>query len=123
VEDHRADLVLIVAGYTSEMGEILTANPGLASRLPTTITFEDYSASELLQILQRIAADNDYSIGADPRLIEAITASMAEPAFGNAREMRNLFEAAVRRQAWRLREISDVSVDQMRILTVDDVLP
>lgn len=122
IEDHRATLVLIVAGYTTEMDEFLTANPGLASRMPTTITFEDYSAAELLQILQRIASDNDYTIDADQRLVEAITARMAAPAFGNAREMRNLFEAAVRRQAWRLREISDVSVDQMRALTVDDVL-
>lgn len=122
VEDHRDTLVLIVAGYTSEMAEFLTANPGLASRLPTTITFEDYSAPELVQILQRIAGDNDYLIEADPRLVELITARMSAPAFGNAREMRNLFEAAVRRQAWRLREVTDVSVEQMKTLRVEDLL-
>ncbi len=122
MEDHRDELVVIVAGYTAEMAEFLTANPGLQSRFPTTITFADYSAAELVQILGRIAADSDYTIPDDARLAQAVSAKMATPGFGNAREMRNLFEAGVRRQAWRLKDVHDVSVEQMKALTVEDLL-
>jgi hypothetical protein len=122
MEDHRDELVVIVAGYTVEMGEFLNANPGLQSRFPTTITFADYSAEELVLILGRIAADNDYTLPDDPRLAQAVAAKMTVPGFGNAREMRNLFEAAVRRQAWRLKDVADVSVEQMKALTAEDLL-
>ena len=122
MEDHRDELVVIVAGYTDEMREFLASNPGLQSRFPTTITFADYSAAELVDILRRIAADNDYTIPDDPRLAEAVAARMSGPAFGNAREMRNIFEAGVRRQAWRLKDVADVSVEQLKSLTVEDLL-
>jgi replication-associated recombination protein RarA len=122
MEDHRDELVVIVAGYTTEMGEFLSANPGLQSRFPTTITFDDYSADELLEILRRIATDHDYVVPADDRLATAIGARMGQTAFGNAREMRNMFEAAVRRQAWRLRDVSEATVEQMKTLTVEDLL-
>lgn len=122
MEDHRDELVVIVAGYTDEMREFLASNPGLQSRFPTTITFADYSAAELVDILRRIAADNDYTIPDDPRLAEAIAARMSGPGFGNAREMRNIFEAGVRRQAWRLKDVADVSVEQLKSLTVEDLL-
>lgn len=122
MEDHRDELVVIVAGYTDEMREFLASNPGLQSRFPTTITFADYSAAELVDILRRIAADNDYTIPDDPRLAEAVAARMSGPGFGNAREMRNIFEAGVRRQAWRLKDVADVSVEQLKSLTVEDLL-
>lgn len=122
MEDHRDELVVIVAGYTDEMREFLASNPGLQSRFPTTITFADYSAAELVDILRRIAADNDYTIPDDPRLAEAVGARMSGPGFGNAREMRNIFEAGVRRQAWRLKDVADVSVEQLKSLTVEDLL-
>ena len=122
MEDHRDELVVIVAGYTDEMREFLASNPSLQSRFPTTITFADYSAAELVDILRRIAADNDYTIPDDPRLAEAVAARMSGPAFGNAREMRNIFEAGVRRQAWRLKDVADVSVEQLKSLTVEDLL-
>ncbi len=124
MEDSRGNLVVIVAGYPSTMRTFLDSNPGLESRFPTTITFGDYSVSQLLEILGRIAADNDYVIDSpqDSRLVSEVTAAMETPGFGNARAMRNLFEAGVRSQAWRLKDIDDLSVEQMRTLTVEDVI-
>lgn len=122
MEDHREELVVIVAGYTAQMQQLLASNPGLESRFPTTITFTDYTAAELVEILTRIAANNDYVVPQDPGLLAAVEAMMGTQEFGNAREMRNLFEAAVRRQAWRLRETAQLSVTDMKALTLADLL-
>jgi len=124
MEDNRESLVVIVAGYTQEMRDFLASNPGLESRFPTTITFEDYTPQELLAILSRIAADSDYRIEApdDPALAAWVTQAAQREGFGNAREMRNAFEAAVRRHAWRLRDTPEVTVEQMKTLTTSDLL-
>lgn len=123
MEDHRDNLVVIVAGYPQNMQGFLASNPGLDSRFPITITFEDYSAAQLLEILNRITADNDYALAepADPVLRALIEKMMGQEGFGNARAMRNLFEAGVRRHAWRLKDVTDVSVDEMKTLTTADI--
>src|SRR5207342_1352881 len=64
MEDHRDDLVVIVAGYPAPMEVFVAANPGLASRFRTTITFDDYTDDELVQILTRLTAAADYTLGA-----------------------------------------------------------
>jgi Holliday junction resolvasome RuvABC ATP-dependent DNA helicase subunit len=124
MEDNRHDLVVIVAGYTDVMRTFIQANPGLESRFPTTIVFSDYTADELLQILERLAADSDYTLveGSAPQIRSLLATMALTPDFGNARTVRNLFEAAVRQHAWRLRDVADVSLDQMRTLTAEDVL-
>ena len=124
MEDNRDSLVVIVAGYTEEMHEFLDSNPGLESRFPTTITFADYSPEELLAILTRIASQNDYQVAEpdDPALVDWVRQASQKEGFGNAREMRNLFEAAVRQHAWRLRDTAEVSVEQMKTLTTADLL-
>lgn len=124
MEDHRGDLVVIVAGYPANMQEFLESNPGLESRFPITIEFGDYSIDQLIEILGRIAGENDYVLAApaDPRLRNTIESMMGEEGFGNARAMRNLFEAGVRRHAWRLRDTAEVSVEQMKELTTEDLL-
>lgn len=124
MEDHRDELVVIVAGYPENMQTFLKSNPGLESRFPTTIGFDDYTVEELLAILRRIAEANDYAVAdSDDDRLEDLVAQMTQrPDFGNARSMRNLFEAAVRRHAWRLKDVEDVSVEQMRTLTAEDLL-
>lgn len=106
------------------MHAFIESNPGLESRFPTTIEFADYSADELLQILQRMCEDADYQLaaGAGTRVRDALADLSKAPDFGNARTVRNVFEAAVRHHAWRLRDDIDVSVSEMRTLTVDDVV-
>ena len=123
MEDNRRDLVVIVAGYPENMQEFIGSNPGLESRFPVTITFADYSPDELLQILQRMCADADYALaaGAEDQVRAVLGQLAGAPDFGNARTVRNVFEAAVREHAWRLRDIIEVTVDQMRTLTAEDV--
>ncbi len=124
MEDNRHDLVVIVAGYPTNMQEFIAANPGLESRFPTTVEFADYTPAELVQILQKMCRDNDYTLDPDAAETarEMFTAMAAGEGFGNARTARNTFEAAVRLHAWRLREFAQPSVDQIRTLTRDDIL-
>ena len=106
MEDHRDELVVILAGYTKEMETFLTANSGLASRFPNKIEFPDYTAEELLQITHVQAKNKGY------RLAEACTepllgyyarwqAADARTA-GNGRLARNTLEKAIFHQSRRL---------------------
>ncbi|MEO7753236.1 MAG: AAA family ATPase, partial [Terracoccus sp.] len=123
MEDHRQDLVLIVAGYPDPMAAFIGQNPGLASRFTTTIEFDDYSDDELVEILTSIAEGSDYALTdeASRRVRMTFEATARTPAFGNGRMARNLFEHAVGRHAWRLKDATEPTRDDLRLLTVDDV--
>jgi SpoVK/Ycf46/Vps4 family AAA+-type ATPase len=122
MEDRRDDLVLIVAGYPDPMVIFIAQNPGLASRFRTTIEFDDYTDEELVHILQQMAQAADYDL--DNACVERFTAVLATtprgPIFGNARFARNLLEAAIGRHAWRLRDVAEPTVEQLRMLNADD---
>ena len=122
MEDHREDLVVIVAGYPEPMVGFIAQNPGLASRFTTTIEFDDYSDDELLAILDSIATGSDYELTDDARrrVRHQLEATPRTPAFGNGRFSRNLFEHAVGRHAWRLKDATEPSRDDLRLLTGDD---
>jgi hypothetical protein len=122
MEDHREDLVVIVAGYPDPMVGFIAQNPGLASRFTTTIEFDDYSDDELLAILDSIAGGSDYELTDDARtrVRHQLEATPRTPAFGNGRFSRNLFEHAVGRHAWRLKDAKEPSRDDLRLLTGDD---
>ncbi len=123
MEDHRDELVVIVAGYPGPMQGFIDANPGLASRFRLTLTFDDYSDDQLVEIFARIADGSDFTPTDDAtqRLRQILTLTPRDTGFGNARFVRNLFEAAVVRQAWRLRDEPDPSVEQLRALVADDL--
>ena len=123
MEDHREDLVVIVAGYPEPMVRFIAQNPGLASRFTTTIEFDDYTDDELLAILDSIADGCDYELtdeAAQRRVRHHLEATPRTPAFGNGRFSRNLFEHAVGRHAWRLKDATEPTRDDLRLLTADD---
>ncbi|MEW1954464.1 AAA family ATPase [Terrabacter sp. NPDC080008] len=124
MEDHREDLVVIVAGYPEPMVAFIAQNPGLASRFTTTIEFDDYSDEELLHILDSIAEGSDYELTDDARrrVGHLLEATPRGPSFGNGRFARNLFEQAVGRHAWRLRDAKEPTRDELRLLTADDLV-
>jgi hypothetical protein len=123
MEDHRDELVLVVAGYSEEMTTFIDANPGLASRFRTTIDFPDYTDDQLLAIFKSMCSDADFS--PSDKCIELLRAQLRgvihDREFGNARFIRNIFETAVVRQAWRLRGVTQPTVDQLRTLEADDL--
>ncbi|NUT92164.1 MAG: AAA family ATPase [Saccharothrix sp.] len=125
MEDHRGSVAVIVAGYTGEMTGFLAANPGLASRFGKTVEFEDYSAEELLGIIDRMAVAGEYHLdrGADPVLLDHFSRAALDPNFGNARDARRLFEAVRKAQSQRLRTLGRIpDVEELRELRVEDVL-
>jgi SpoVK/Ycf46/Vps4 family AAA+-type ATPase len=106
MEDHRDDLVVVVAGYTEKMGEFLDSNPGLRSRFSKHFHFDDYAPQQLTRIFQSFCrkADFQLSAAAEKELarIFAILSAGRNDTFGNARLARNLFEATVNKQANRI---------------------
>lgn len=106
MEDHRDELVVILAGYTREMEIFLTANSGLASRFPNRIEFPDYTAVELLQITQVLAKNKGYTLAeacTEPLLgYYARWQSADARTAGNGRLARNTLEKAIFHQSRRL---------------------
>ncbi len=106
MEDHKNDFILVLAGYPSEMEMFLSANPGLRSRFPIQLSFDDYTEKELLLIADLFCEKREYKLSerARKRLGEMVMAERygREAVFGNARAVRNLVEKAIRKQAMRL---------------------
>ena len=125
MEDKRNDLVVIVAGYPLPMQVFIAQNPGLASRFRTTIDFADYSDTELEGIFTGMVTQADYDLG-DGCLTtfrELLGAQVRDETFGNGRFARNVLEAAVGKHAWRLRDVEDPTLDQLRTLLPEDLTP
>jgi hypothetical protein len=124
MEDHREDLVVIVAGYPVPMEQFVSVNPGLRSRFRKTITFADYSLDELVAIFDRMAAKADYTPTEEcrARLRELAAADEKAEGFGNARWARSKLETAMVNAAWRLRDVESPTLDQLRHLEADDLV-
>lgn len=125
MEDHRDDLVIIVAGYTDEMHRFLKANTGLYSRFNKFICFADYTEEELLQILESMAEDAGFCLtdGAREKIAKQLH-SMSDSRrkeFGNARGIRNMFERLVSNQANRIIQYSMQSIKDITVITEEDV--
>jgi len=123
MEDHRDELVVIVAGYPLPMARFLTTNPGLESRFATTIGFDDYTDAQLREIFALAARKADFVPSPEALdLVEQIVAAQPRhEGFGNGRLARNLLDRAVLRHAWRLRDVAEPSVEQLRTLLPEDL--
>ncbi|MDO5520258.1 MAG: AAA family ATPase [bacterium] len=126
MEDHRDDLVVIVAGYKEEMQEFLKSNTGLISRFNTFVEFQDYTCSELIEILKSFAEKNEMKFSEEA--MRQITKQLMEQdvvhskEFGNARGIRNLFERILVRQANRLVTYKTLSKDEISTIELYDVI-
>ncbi len=124
MEDNRDDLVVIVAGYPAPMARFIAENPGLTSRFRTTIEFDDYTDEELVDIFVQMVDKSDYDLadGALDAFRFDLSMQVRDATFGNGRYCRNLLEAAIGHQAWRLRDQSEPTVEQLRTLLAEDIL-
>lgn len=123
MEDHRDNLVVIAAGYPTEMEQFLNSNPGLRSRFARTIHFPDYEIPELLEIYQLMARKSGYQLesaaqSAIKGKIGELYAARTEN-FANAREIRNIFERTVAAQANRLSNSSTDAIDLGLLIAAD----
>lgn len=125
MEDHRDDLVVIVAGYTEPMEKFINSNPGLKSRFNKYIEFPDYTIDELMDIFDMNCKKYDYVIEDDTKQHVKELISQRKLAsngnFANAREIRNLFEEIITNQASRIAGIEDLKPEDMMKITNDDL--
>lgn len=125
MEDHRDELVVIVAGYTERMEEFLDSNPGLRSRFNKVIVFEDYTAQEEFEIFKSMCKNQDYTLS-DRAADEAqrFFADRCEhkpESYANARDVRNYLEKAVSNQATRIVGLKDVDKETLAVLEKEDL--
>ncbi len=125
MEDHRHDLIVIVAGYTELMERFIHANPGLESRFNKYFYFEDYDGGQLFAIFQSMCRKNGYTLdaGTESFCKEAFQKLYEErdENFGNARDVRNIFEQGVTRQADRIAALELPDKEQLMALTIADL--
>ncbi|MEO3825720.1 right-handed parallel beta-helix repeat-containing protein [Actinomadura sp. B10D3] len=124
MEDHRDEVVVIAAGYSAEMRDFLAANPGLKSRISRTVEFENYSPGELVQIVEARAEKAGFRLADDARqaILEHFTSVKRDATFGNGRAARQVFEAAVERQAQRFADLDELpSAEELSLLVAADL--
>ncbi len=127
VEDDRGKFVAIAAGYTNEMNEFLETNPGLKSRFTNVINFEDYTPDEMLQIFMLFVRKKKMILedGVGDHLYEKFTSMYQnrDKNFGNARDVRNIFEKALKMQSTRIAGMLDspeFNEDELNKIKVED---
>ncbi|MBT0770196.1 AAA family ATPase [Kineosporia sp. J2-2] len=111
MEDHREEIVVIVAGYTQDMRKFLASNPGLSSRFSRTIEFTDYAAADLVTIVEGLCTTHSYRLEFETRaaLLSYFQKLPRDDAFGNGRSARKVFEEMIGRQAYRLGDDPDAN--------------
>ena len=125
MEDDRDRLVVILAGYASEMEKFIESNPGLRSRFNRFIHFEDFTANELMQIYKGMVEKYDFNLMPDAEQLvqKHLEKSVAykEKDFGNARYVRNLFEHTIKAQAVRIADVPNTDKEDLARITAEDI--
>lgn len=125
MEDNRADLIVIVAGYTALMGNFINSNPGLESRFNKYFYFEDYNGAQLMEIFKSMCQKNGYTLDEETRRYAAeglqTLYDERDENFGNARDVRNIFERAVSRQSDRVADMEAPGKEDLMAITRADL--
>ena len=123
MDDHRENIIVILAGYDEDMEKFLDSNAGLRSRFPNIIEFPDYTPSELLQISRLIFKAKGYEISSDTEdaLLSMFSKNQQIENAGNGRMARNLCELAIRNHALRVSQIENPTVEQLVTILPQDI--
>ncbi len=125
MEDHRDDLVVIVAGYTELMRKFIHSNPGLESRFNRYLEFADYTTDEMLGIFAMQCKKGFYTLdeGVEELVRDYIEEENVDPeVFGNGRGVRNIFENILVQQNNRLAAMETITREDLMMITQEDVL-
>lgn len=121
MEDHRDDLIVVVAGYTEKMNRFLSTNPGLRSRFNKYLTFQDYTPAEIVQIFESFCVKTGFILAPEAKeKLEGLSAELyadRDETFGNGRLARNLFETAINKQASRI--VAEPHIDERVLSTLE----
>ncbi len=126
MEDHRNDIVVVVAGYDGLMDDFIHSNPGLESRFNRFLHFDDYTLDEMVAIFKMRCDGSRYVLGEGAE--EAVRTLIQQEndnsiSFGNARGVRNLFEDVLVRQAGRLAAAENITAELLMEIRREDILP
>jgi stage V sporulation protein K len=116
-----------LAGYSREMDDFLTLNPGLHSRFPLVIDFPDYSIEQLMEIGQKMLKEKEYTLSheAEKKLREHliwVKSAFSPAGFSNGRYVRNVLEKSIRAQAMRLLMISNFDRHDLMTIRSNDLI-
>ena len=122
IENHRDNLAVILAGYTDEMEEFLSTNPGLNSRFPKRLEFPDYTVEELTEMFRYNMKKRGYILDVDEETLAGwIGIESQKPDFGNGRGVRNLCDRTIERQSARIASSEDMaSLTDEELITITD---
>lgn len=120
IEDHRSNIIVILAGYESEMSSFLRTNPGLESRIPNIVPFKDYADKDLMEIFYSMAENKGFKVATEvePLIIEAIREQRSSLHFGNARSIRNILEKGISNQSMRLSDENSESFSTQDLISL-----
>jgi stage V sporulation protein K len=125
MEDHKNDFVLILAGYGCEMDLFLRSNPGLPSRFPIAVLFDDYEEAELIKIAKQMLCLREYRLSqeGEQKLRTYLRSMLANENqnFSNARFVRNIIERSIRLQAVRLLDHPNATRESLMLILPEDL--
>ena len=124
MEDHRDDLVVVVAGYDGLMDDFIHSNPGLESRFNRFLHFDDYTIDQMMDIFRMRCGKSRYTLSpeAEEKVRALIKAESADViSFGNARGVRNIFEKILVKQAGRLASAENVTAESLMEILPEDI--
>ncbi|MDQ6598112.1 AAA family ATPase [Bacillus salipaludis] len=124
MDDHRDNIIVILAGYEDDMDRLMETNAGLRSRFPNMITFPDYSVDELILISRNILKPKGYELSLDGlmALRDILENYSGDVVSGNGRLARNICEAAIRQHALRISQNSNPTIEDLTLLKKEDFL-